>query len=56
MFLAAIGEAGVLSLIGLPLPVLTIMKFAAQKRKDMKLAQRVDQALNARPPAPKPKF
>jgi hypothetical protein len=58
MILAAIGETSVLSLIGLPLPVLTIMKFAAQKRKDMKMAQRVDQALRAKPAeaAPKPKF
>ncbi len=58
MILAAIGETGALSMVGLPLPVLTIMKFASGKMKDRKMQQRVDQALRAKPAeaAPKPKF
>jgi hypothetical protein len=58
MLLAAIGETGALSMVGLPLPVLTIMKFASGKMKDRKMQQRVDQALRAKPAeaAPKPKF
>lgn len=46
VILAAIGEAGIGSLVGLPVPVITGAKVLAKYSKDRKLRKRIDQALN----------
>ena len=47
--LAALGEAGVSgTLTGLPVPVLTILKFLRDKLQDRRMSQKIDRALNIR--------
>lgn len=56
--LAALGEAGASgALVGLPVPVLTTIRFLAKRRKDAKLQAKIDKALARRPrPEQQPNF